>query len=1353
MKTPRLLISLLLYNCITLFSVYANNDLSNYNIKIIDNENGLPSIEIRRVIQDSDGFMWFASTNGLFRYDGHEIKTYKTGSRHSKEISNNEIHSLADDSLRLWIGTDSGLNYIEKQTQKAHIINNSTLLNLAINKVVTADSSLWLATNKGSYRYNINTDSTYKLPLIINNKAITSYDAKDIYIDSKKQIWIAIKSHGLFKYNKETDRLISYNVTNSKDFAHVIYEDRDNNLWVGSILHGLTLLTNTDTPEETKFKHFKNNTKDKNSIASNSIFSITQDKQNGTLWIGHIDGVSTLKPPFNDGNFSNYKYNGTSNSISNNSVSSVHYGNDGIIWLGTMGGGVTQLNPKSSKLEYNPLKYISKNYHNRFVTAAYKGKDNILWLGLKNNGLFLYDSVKKVYKHSSEIAGLQKIPNTARIKSIESTAGGKEIWLGISEGGLIRVILNANGDPVDCKFSLQNITINKIFTDSKGNIWIGTGNGVTVFSKSGEIIDRKTLAYKDRITQVRSITEDKDGYIWIGSRLNGIFKLELKGEKIEVEQYTRKKNAIQNNNILSVFVDNKNEIWAGTEGGGLNRLNRATNTFESTNNQYKISFDDIFNIFQDSTNTIWMCSQNALINLTTESDQAYIYKASTGLWNNVFNPECEVLELGDDRYLLGGFKGYNILHPKLLNASNKIPSLSITDISVDGVSIFEQDNKEENYSYKDSQLTLDHNNNNFSIQFIAHNYKNSNHNSYAYRLVGYDDKWSYMKGDQREVNFTNMVRGDYLFQVITTNENGVWNSKSVDIMITVLPSPFKTWWAKVIYVLLAFMLIVSSYVIVINRLKLKHRLKIAEIEKKNIELLNHNNLMFHTNISHELLTPLTIIECAAGDLKSNDKNDSTSVDIISNNVDRLVRLITQMLNFRKAESYKLKLHVTNGNISKFIHDTCEVNFRTLAESRGIKLGISSTDDNITGWFDVDKIDSIIYNLLSNAIKYNYDNSFIDVSISESTDNGHRYATITVEDGGIGISPQNIKHIFERFYTEGGVSKEVSTSNGIGLSLSKSLVEIHNGDIRLESVLGKGTKFIITLPIDEQSYDRDQIYSDPKEIFGIDNEGLNIATLEQRDSTILIVEDNFELRTLMAKSLSAIYNVHTADDGEEAITLLEKIEFDLIISDIVMPKKNGIELCKFVKSNVSYSHIPVILLTAKTTEGDKALSYKTGADAFITKPFKLNLLVLRVDNLIKGRTILKEKFKNGENLVQLKDITYTSLDEKILKKAVDIVEANINNEDFKFDVFVSEMGVSKSMLYRKIKSLTGMTTSDFIKDIRLKYACKLLNDKPVSISEVAYAVGFSQPKYFTVCFQKKYGLTPSEYINNQKNGIS
>lgn len=1327
---------------ITIIIACSNICVAQHGVKIdietIDNSNGLPVEEIRRIHQDREGLLWFATTNGLIRYDGYEFLLYKSQFNNPNLLLSNNILSISDDDRHIWVGTDNGLNRMDKETGQSDVVS-PVFTNLQINMIAMYNNRLWLGTTLGLYSYE---PQSRKIKLYTLSK-LEHQAVENILVDSKDNLWVAASIQGLFRYDKESDRFIKYPDVNRKNSALTLFEDSDANLWVGSWGCGLTKISNPQSPKTARYTTFTHDPNSPNSISCDIIYAISQDNKQKCIWIGHRNGLSILTPPYDKGHFINYSFDGTPNNIANNDISAVIRDRTGLMWLGTMGGGINKVNLNSSKIEYHPLLQISKRLHSRYITAQHK-VGNTLWLGVKNNGLTLLDTRTGTFRHSSEIEGMKNIPSNARIKVMFELNG--YIWIGVYENYFYKIKLSDNR-PVSAVHLTKKqhpaiIGSNPYSakTDSKGNVWFGFSNGVSVMDSNERLVARSELV-KDKIGRVliQTIDEDKDGNIWLGSKYCGIFKAKVVDGEIHYEQYTKENRGINTNEILSIFVDSRNDVWVGTQGGGLSKLDKTNHKFVVQNKNYGISFEDIFNIFEDKQGYLWMCNHNALIRLhVLNSLQADVFASSDGLWNNVFTSECLVKSIDNESFIVGGMKGYNILNPQSIQTNNTTPPLVFTNIFVNHNSIFTT-NTSPVFKYDRSLLTLKHKSD-FAAEFSALNFANPKRNHYAYRLKGYDKRWNYVDSDQRRANYTNLPKGNYVLQVKATNEHGVWNDTPAELTVRVLPSAFDTWYAHLCYVLLLCLIVYITYRTISNRQKLKQQLLIANVESQQKEKLTQSKLRFFTNISHELLTPLTIIGCASDELTVENAHHKYNLSIIKNNVNRLNRLIRQILEFRKAENSSLKLQVSQGNLSKLIYDICENNFRILADKKNISFSVSSEPDSIEGWFDSDKIDKILYNLLSNAFKYNYDNSFVAVRMCETINReGIREAVIEVKDGGIGITHDNLEKIFEHFY-DGAYRKSNTQGTGIGLALTKTLAELHNGSVAVASTLGSGSTFTITVPIDKTAYSEAQVNDDIIAERHIEQ----AVQIEKQSQTILVVEDNDELRTLIANQLQSTYNVSTATNGEEAIESLAKESFDMVISDIMMPVMDGIELCHNIKNNIEYSHIPVILLTAKTTEEDKIRGYQTGADAYISKPFKMELLLSRIYNLFRSRKSLIKNFTNSHESVQLKTITYTSIDEKLMKKAVEIVELNIANEDFNFNKFVDEMGVSKSMLYRKIKVLTGMAPSDFVKDIRLKNACKILKDKSVNISEVSYAVGFNQPKYFSQCFRKKYNMSPSEY---------
>ena len=650
-----------------------------------------------------------------------------------------------------------------------------------------------------------------------------------------------------------------------------------------------------------------------------------------------------------------------------------------------------------------------------------------------------------------------------------------------------------------------------------------------------------------------------------------------------------------------------------------------------------------------------------------------------------------------------------------------------------------------------SMIELPYNYNNFSIEFAALTYKNPELNRYAYRLQNFDRDWQYTDADRRFAYYNNLPSGTYTFQLKATNENGEWSGYVREFTVVVLPPFWATWWAYLLYMVLVLVIGVLIYRTIKKRILLQNALRLREMEKAKAEELNHAKLQFFTNITHELLTPLTIISATVDELKTQAPSHNDLYTVMNSNIQRLIRLLQQILEFRKAETGNLKLRVSPGDLAAFVRTGTE-SFKPLVKKRKIHFSLLCDPESIVGYFDIDKLDKIMYNLLSNAAKYNKEDGFIQVTLSYDEED-REFVLLRVKDNGKGISREKQATLFKRFY-EGDYRKFNTIGTGIGLSLTKDLVTLHGGTISVESEVDHGTEFIVRIPIERSYYDEEQIddevislrqtaidYEDtPEDVIA------EVQELATKANSILLVEDNEELLNLMTKLLGREYNVFTAENGKEGIIVLENEDVDLIVSDIMMPEMDGIEFCKYVKGHLEISHIPVILLTAKNKEEDRAEAYEIGADAFISKPFNLTVLHARIRNLLKYKARMAHDFKN-QIVFEVKDLNYTSLDEDFIQRAINCVNNHLEDPNFDQAQFADEMLTSKSTLYKKLKSLAGLNTSSFIRNVRLKAACRIMEEKGINIrvSELAYAVGFNDPKYFSSCFKKEFGMLPSEYI--------
>ena len=623
-----------------------------------------------------------------------------------------------------------------------------------------------------------------------------------------------------------------------------------------------------------------------------------------------------------------------------------------------------------------------------------------------------------------------------------------------------------------------------------------------------------------------------------------------------------------------------------------------------------------------------------------------------------------------------------------------------------------------------------------------------------------DKDWIYVDANNRHISYNNLNTGEYVFQVRSCNENSVW-SEPVEMMLTILPPPWLTWWAYVIYIFVMGVIAYTAFRIIRKRILLQNALKIEQIEHKKSEEVNQAKLKFFTNISHELFTPLSVMQCSIESLKQDGQADGQTLNIMKLNLKRLQRLLQQIMEFRKVESGNLKLKVSYNNIVTFVKELCEENFYPLLQSKNITLNFQTEQDVIMAYFDVDKLDKIIYNLLSNALKYNYQDGMVSISLSQVVQDDRRYFMLKVENTGDGIPESKLPLLFKRFY-EGDYRKFKTKGTGIGLSLTKDLVELHHGTISVQSVLNETTVFTVMIPSDKDNYTDDQI---DEEAGRVENENIKeevvpFSELEVKAegmnderTHLLLVEDDVDLLTVMTKVLGKLFKVSTAVNGKEALELLKENEnIDLVITDYVMPEMNGIELCRVIRNDITLNHLPIVMLTAKTQAEYHLEGYDAGADAYITKPVEMVLLTAQIKALIANRKLLVQRFQQQDTL-DVQELGLSILDREFLDRAISVVEQQMEDSEFSNDVFCDMMNMTQSTLYRKLKSLTGMSPNEFIRDIRIKKACMLLLQRPdLQVADVAYMVGFTDPKYFSLIFKKEKGMSPTKYLEAQRIGF-
>ena len=1343
-----------------------NASIKNLRFNRISSFEDLPSEEITQIIQDNKGYIWIATNSGLCRYDGYRIRTYKDNLFTPGILTDNQIKTIAEDhSSNLWIGTNNGLNILNMITGQIREAEDSRLQDKVVSVLyVSKDNNVWVGMDDGLYRYIPERGS-----FIVYDKSTSGrplVGIKSIMEDSKGRLWIGTWAVGLLRYEKDKDAFISYPQMDERNSAHVLFEDSYQTIWVGTWDRGLYHLNTPETPETVTWKHYLSQPGNKQSLSDNIIYSIEEETGSNTLWIGTRSGLSILDLDSKDDSFVNYLPESESYKLPYNELDAIVRDRSGIMWLGMMGGGVYSVNMRHSPFQKNDLESVKHRLFSNSVRSMFVDSEQTLWMGIGSYGLVIQEQgAEQPVFYIDHPDFRQPTPYLYTINHIIERRDEQEIWFGTWGSGITVYDKDAAGNKIrhlneENTPWLPDGFVFSMLEDSRKNVWIGCRNGVAVYGPDGKGVSLSDYRTEPDGAPINycyyAIEETRDGNIWLGSN-HGIIRVSgdaSQPDQLQFSLYDRANGKLAYEWLQCLYEDSKGNLWAGSDGGGLNLYDKESDSFISVNRRYNLQTDVVSNIQEDESGNLWLGTGLGLVRLTVSPDAATAssrtYTATDGLPDNSFIRDA-IAKAKDGKLYFGGHNGYASFYPQKVKEDDVVPPVAITNISIfntplDELTPADREEITPNSSSFANELVLDYNRNHFSIEFSSLSYANPSKNKYAYKLEGYDTDWQYTGASSRVANYNNLKSGLYTFHLKGSNENGLWNEQERVLQIRILPPPWKTTWAYTLYILLLSATVFVTYRILKNRIREKQAQELQKMELVKTKEINHAKLQFFTNITHEFLTPLTILSASLDEMKMQAPQLDDFYKVMSDNINRLIRLLQQILEFRKAETGNLKLKVSEADLATFVRKEVEA-FRPLMKKKKMQFSFTCQPDTITGYFDPDKLDKILYNLLSNASKYNREGGTIDVNLS--LDEEENIVTLSVKDNGQGISKEGMKNLFKRFY-EGDYRRFNTTGTGIGLSLVKDLVTLHEGTIRVESEEGQGATFIVTLPISRSAYKEEQVDelitpAADEQVLPAESGDTGSASKEKSGYSLLLVEDNEELLALMVKLLGREYPVYTAHNGKEAIQAIESNDIDLIVSDVMMPEMNGVELCRYVKGNFDICHIPIILLTAKNKEEDRIEAYESGADGFLSKPFNLSLLHARIKNLLRGKERTARDFKK-QLVFEAQELNYTSLDEDFLQRAISCVQKHLDNSEFDQQQFMEEMATSKSTLYKKLKSLTGLNTSAFIRNIRLKAACQIIEEKKrVRISELAYAVGFNDPKYFSACFRKEFGMLPSEYM--------
>lgn len=1317
-----------------------NGQSNSLSIKYIGVEHGLSNNIVNSLYLDQYGFMWMGTYDGLNRYDGYNFKIFRNNWGIANSLINNHITALnGDKENRIWIGTQKGISYYSYADSKFHslqYLDNGLKNNLIFSiSGITIDkmSNVFFATEEHGL-FVLRKNST--LAESIKIKAGKLFSVKALCVDENQILWFYAKDYGLCTYNIKTGKVLlaHQGIKN----ATSITNNKGNALLIGT---------------ENGLFQFDKNTKQINIVAEytegDNIMNLMLDKER-KLWIS-TDGNGLKVLDLDKKKLSNIPIGRDKGFLTSNSIGQVFEDNEHRKWIATLRGGINIIDQESAqfqRIKKDPQK--SNSLVNNFVLSFSEDEKHNIWIGTDGGGLSVWNRATNTFSNyvkSSETNSLK----SNFITSILNDAD-KNIWVGSFSGGIDRFDkASSTFKHYSCFNPSKNANDNniwKLYQDRDKNIWVGTTRGGALY-KYNKIKDEFEL-FDKRLIDIHALFQDSKGYLWAGN-YSELIKIDK-----EFKNHTYHKI---NTTIRAINEDSKHHLWIGTEGSGLLDFNPSSGKFKRYLQRDGLPSSTVLNILVDDKDNLWCSTYNGLSQFNSRTGKFKNYYTSDGLQSNQFNYNAS-LKLKDGAFLFGGINGFNLFYPNNIKENKRIPKIVLTDFRINNIPL-DQDSRYKNTSIVNlEKISIPFNQAVISINYAAIEFSFQDQISYAYYLEGWDRDWNFVN-KLSTAYYSRLDEGQYKLHIKSTDTEGAWSNNERIIIINILPPWYRTWWAYSFYFLLFS---AAYYVFQTYRNKqrnLKHEVEIANLKMEREKDLNEKKLNFFTNISHELRTPLTLIVNPIKDILNNKESgqEKNDLNVVYRNSKRLLSLVDQLLLFRKTESENDTLNVVKINLYKFAKEIF-LCFGYLAKNQQIDYVFECDNEELNIYGDKDKLEIVLFNLLSNALKFTPAGGFVKLKIS-STDNDVK---VEVSDSGMGISEDIGEKLFDKFYKV--MTKEsLKMGFGIGLYLVKNFVELHNGKISFNSVKGAGTTFSISLPIGYQpelnisgSFENELTYVNELLANGIeeiddkqagDKDGFGDLELLISDlHTILIVDDNTEIIDYIKQIFQDNFKIYKATNGLEGLSLCKELLPDIVISDVNMDGLNGIELCKAIKDDSALNHIPVILLTADPSPETRLNGIEVGAYDFISKPFDKELFTAKINSIIKNRKNLQSYFYNEITLKS--DAHKVSQEDKgFLQKCIAIIEDNLMEDSFSVKTLASELGMSHSNLYKKVKSTSGLSINGFVRFIRLRKAAELLINTNLNINEAAFRVGINDIKYFREQFYKQFKLTPSEFVKKHR----
>ena len=1290
-------------------------------------EDGLSSNSVRAIMQDKYGFMWLGTDDGLNRYDGTTIKVYNL----NPQGSNDYISSLYDTTDNIWVGTEDGAYIFDYETESFELFKVLTAQGDSIKSNVNhiaedRDGNLWFSTvGQGIFKYNM------------SKHYLEHYEFKDanglmasVLVDSENQIW-AVTNWGnptVSKLNKAENKFepfpITYEAGQYDSNSLVMLEDSEHALWLGTWECGLQKIDRY-TGKATTYLH------PSEGKGATHIHSLVEYAPHQLL-IGSDDGLllfNTLTCEhqlFTEDETNPY-------SLSNRFVYPIVKDREGGIWVGTYYGGVNYLSPNTGQFECFAHSRFFNSVNGTVIGRFCEDSYGHIWIASDDGGLSRFSPKDKQFTHYMP----DEHRNSLSYHNVHALCmDDDDLWIGTYTGGVnvlntktgaFRVYTTRGGDLT----TLDGTSSYAIFRDREKRIWVTSMAGINLYNREED----NFIRVKDLESLTIDIDQDADGNIWFSTQGKGLFKYNPDKKTWKNYVHSNVSGALVNDQVNCVLIDGNGNMWVGTMNG-LCKYNAEEDLFEAI--PLDIPSCNICGIVEDQ-HVLWLTTTKGLVRYAP-GESCQVFTRSDGLQSEQFLPNA-ALKASDGKIYVGSVNGFNAFYPYQIKTNKVLPPVVITGLEIFNKEIRIGDKKLPKALNWMTELDLSYKDHVFSLLYASLSYCTPEKNQYAYKLEGFDKDWNYV-GSQNKATYTNLPAGTYVFKVKATNNDGIWSNREASLKITIHPPFYWSTASKILYFILVCIALTFFIRFLLKRTEKKHTAEINQLNVSKEKEVHEAKIKFFTMIAHEIRTPVSLI---IGPLEKIMKSSipmpavlRDDLNIIDRNSQRLLFLVNQLLDFRKVEQEGITMKYASQNIRQLLQAVCE-RFKPFITQHGAHLEVEYPDADFTAMVDSEAITKLISNLLTNASKYTKDKVILSCVVQPEQ---HTFV-VKVTDNGIGISEEDRKKIFKPFYQ----AMDNKPGTGIGLSIVKSIVESHNGCIEVESEINKGSSFIVTLPIEQvgaTAQEGEAGVLNPTIPEDILSESLPVVSSKDKP-LMLIVDDNEEMLNFLSSSFSAQYSILTAEDGVEALEKLKEHEVTLIVSDWMMPRMDGVEFCKALRADQAISHIPFILLTAKTDTNSKIEGMDCGADAYIEKPFSVQYLEACIKNLLDLRNLLRQKFSKMP-MVPFNSIASNSVDNKFLTRINEIIEQNFSEPELTIDFLAEQLGISRSSLFSKIKTLANVTPNELIQIVRLKKAAALLAENKYRINEICYMVGFNSPSYFAKCFQKQFGIKPGEFVN-------